>query len=111
MTECRCQTPPFDYRDYVSAPVGIDKTNGRFGDVSIETCKQCGASWLHYLVEYEAFTKSGRWYRGLMTPEIQRTVTAHNAVDVIARLPWYFYGGSYFDSTGRKGSGPLCVDL
>ena len=111
MTECRCHTPPFDDRDYVSAPIGIDTTNGRFGDVSIETCKHCGARWLHYLVEYEAFTKSGRWYRGLMTPELQRTVTAQNAVAVIESLPWYFYGGSYFESTGRKGSGPARVDL
>jgi hypothetical protein len=108
--ECRCHTPPFDYRDYLAEPVGIDETNGRFGDVTVETCRHCGTLWLNYLVEYEAFTKSGRWYRGVLTPEARRMVTAHTAVAWLAALPWYFYGGSYFDSTGRRGSGPLLVD-
>ncbi len=105
-TDCSCLTPPFSFRDYDETPIGVDTTNGRHGEVSFKTCRQCGASWLHYFVEYEAFTKSGRWYRGLMTAELQRTVTAETAVAVIASLPWYFFGGSYFESTGQRGSGP-----
>jgi hypothetical protein len=108
--ECRCMTPPFDYRDFHSVPVGIDTTNGRCGEVSIETCKRCGAEWLHYLVEYEGFTGSGRWYRGLLAEEMRGSLTPERAVTLLEALPWHFYGGSFFHSTGRRGSGPILVD-
>ena len=46
MAVCRCMTPPFDARDYDTEFLGVDETNGRFGEVSVETCKACGAGWL-----------------------------------------------------------------
>jgi hypothetical protein len=111
MAECRCMTPPFDYRDFESERVGVDETKGRHGEVSIETCRHCGAKWLHYLVEYEAFSESGRWYRGLATPEMLRSLRPDGAVALLEGLPWHFYGGSYFRTRGRRGSGPVLVDL
>jgi hypothetical protein len=38
-------TPPFAHTDFDSKPIGVDTHKGRFGDVSIETCKECGANW------------------------------------------------------------------
>ncbi len=111
MTECRCMTPPFDFRDYDIESLGIDETNGRFGDVTVETCKRCGAQWLRYFVEYEGMPSSGRWYRGLVSPEMLSGLTPDQAPAVLAGLPWYFYGGSYFETSGQKGCGPLFVDL
>jgi hypothetical protein len=108
-TDCTCLTPPFSVRDFSDNLVGVDTKNGRFGDVSIQTCRHCGSTWLHYRVEYEAFSRSGRWFRGPITPEL--SITAENAVDVLADMPWYFFGGSYFESTGRRGFGPPRVDL
>lgn len=64
--DCPCMNPPFDYRDYDEKYIGRDEIKGRFGSVTIETCKNCGVLWLHYFVEYEAFTASGRWSRGLI---------------------------------------------
>ena len=29
--------------------VGVDTQEGRFGEVSIWTCRHCGRPWLHYL--------------------------------------------------------------
>jgi hypothetical protein len=110
MAECRCMIPPFNFRDYVSEPLGIDHTNGRFGEVSVQTCKACGKQWLHYLVEYEAFSNSGRWYRGLVTRQMLLTLLPELAVALLESLPWYFYGGSYFETTGRQGSGRVWVD-
>ena len=110
MSECRCMTPPFWYQDYETEEVGIDETNGRFGEVSVETCKWCGNLWLRYLVEYPAFSESGRWYRGLVTPEMLESLRPEQAPDLLASLPWHFYGGSYFRTTGRKGSSPLRID-
>ena len=111
MTDCRCMAPPFDFADFDSEPLGIDQTNGRFAEVSVETCRACGAKWLRYFVEFEAFTASGRWYRGLVTAERLRTLTPELAVTLLESLPWYFYGGSYFQTTGRRGSGRVFFDL
>jgi hypothetical protein len=111
MTACRCLTPPFDFRDYDIRALGVDPTHGRFAEVTVLTCQACGSLWLQYFVEYEQFPRSGRWYRGLVTPEQLVNLTPEQAPGLLAGCPWYFYGGSYFESGGRKGSGPLQVDL
>ena len=111
MSECRCMTPPFNYLDYDTVTLGVDKTNGRCGEVTVETCKTCGSKWLRYFVEYEFFSESGRWYRGLVTHEMVESLTPEQAPELLASLPRYFYGGSYFRTLGREGSGPVRVDL
>jgi len=110
MNDCRCLKPPFYPSSFDSVMVGVDEGNGRFGEVSIETCRICSRRWLRYLSEYEAFPKSGRWYRGLVTGEVARTVTPETALAVLGGLEWRFAGGSYFDSEGFKTSEPLLVD-
>jgi hypothetical protein len=111
MTDCVCMHPPFDYRDFSSVSVGTDETNGRFADVTIDACNKCQSKWLRYFVEYAGFSQSGRWYRGQVSDEVARTVTPESAVAVLEKLGSYFYGGSYFRSTGARGSGRLFVDL
>lgn len=91
--------------------LGTDLRNGRFGDVELQQCQRCGRLWLHYHVEYEAYSKSGRWCHGLIDAETAEQVTAENAVATLARLEWYFFGGSYFEAVNLRGSGPLFVDL
>ncbi len=110
MSDCRCLHPPFASRDFESLPVGVDEAGGRFAEVTIETCRSCGRRWLRYLIEYEAFPKSGRWYRGLVTVEDARTVTAGTALQTLAQLEWRFAGGSFFQSTGFRTSAPVRVD-
>jgi hypothetical protein len=105
--ECRCATPPLDHRDYERKELGVDSARGRFGDVAIERCRHCGQAWLHYHYEMEAFSRSGRWYRGLLTPEQAARATAGNALEILAELPWHLYGGSFFDTTGRRSDVPL----
>ncbi|MEM1309320.1 MAG: hypothetical protein AAGF98_07445 [Cyanobacteria bacterium P01_H01_bin.153] len=111
MKDCHCMTPPFHYTHFDSQYLGVDETNGRYGDVSIETCKACGSKWIHYLVEYEAFSSSGRWYRALASAETLEMAIPQNAVDLLSASPWHFFGGSYFHSTGQRGTGPINVDL
>lgn len=96
-------------RRFAEAPVGIDRTNGRFGEVAVRTCRACGRRWLHYLVEYEAFTASGRWYAGVLADGAE--VTAEGAVALLQSLPWHAYGGSWWGTTGRRGTGAILVDL
>jgi hypothetical protein len=111
MSECRCMTPPFHYLDYETVSLGVDMTNNRCGEVTIETCRACGSKWLRYFIEHASFSQSGRWYRGLVTSDILESLTPEQAPELISSLPWYFYGGSYFRTLGRKGSGPLRADL
>jgi hypothetical protein len=104
-------TPPFHYTDFTSVPVGTDETKGRYGEVTIDTCNRCQKKWLRYFVQYEGFSGSGRWYQGHVSDEVARTVTPEGAVGVLEQMDWYFLGGSYFDSQGRRGSGRLSVDM
>ena len=91
--------------------VGIDATNGRFGNVKIEVCKKCHTSWLSYQVEYEAFSKSGRWYRGIIGAESIASMSPEEAPKYLEGLAWYFEGGSYFDSNGKLSKGHLFLDI
>jgi len=109
--QCRCMEPQCSFDAFDKTDIGVDETKGRFGSVDSYHCKHCGRYWLHYHVEYEAFSRSGRWYRGLITREQATSVTPENAVALLDSLPWHFYGGSYFDTPGKKGSGPVRVDL
>jgi hypothetical protein len=90
--------------------VGIDETNGRYGEVTLKQCTHCGRYWLHYFVEYEHRKSSGRWYMGLITPEQAQTLQPQAAVAYLEKLDWNFYGGSYFDGRNGKGHGNIFVD-
>ena len=109
MTGDACECLELGPRRFDEAFVGIDRTSGRFGEVSVRTCRACGRRWLRYHVEYEAFTGSGRWYTGLLPDGAE--VTPEAAAPLLERLPWHVYGGSWFGTSGRRGSGPLRVDL
>ena len=99
---CICLNEPLTFDQYNEVKfVGVDETNGRFGEVHIWQCKHCGQHWLYYLVEYEAFSKSGRYFMGRITPELAETLLPNAAVDYLNKLDWHLYRGSYFD--GRKG--------
>lgn len=110
-SECRCWTPPFRATDFDAEVVGVDATNLRFGEVAVDTCKHCGSKWLTYFVEYEGFTASGRYFRGLVSPEALQGLTPERAVAVLQGLDWHFRGGSYFRTQGERASGPMRVDL
>ncbi len=110
-SDCACFNPPFNFQDFTEKFIGVDETHGRFGDVSVDTCKHCGTRWLRYHVVYEGFSESGRWYRGLVSDEQLAEITPQTAVEFLESLPWRFYGGSYFRTSGRRGEGPVHVGL
>lgn len=74
--------------------LGMDS---RFAEVSILVCGECGQHWVRYFCEEEAFTGSGRWYLGAITPEQFSTLTVEEAKSILERLDWYYRGGSYYD--------------
>jgi hypothetical protein len=104
---CRCMVPPIDHRDFAKRELGIDEAKGRFADVAIDRCEHCGALWLAYHYELEGISKSGRWYRGLITSAQAEAATAGNALRILAGLGWHLYGGSYYDTAGKRSDAPL----
>lgn len=86
--------------------MGCDETAGRFAEVTLNRCRTCGRLWLRYLVEYEHYSRSGRWARGLIDEAAAAAITPQTAADHIDGLDWYLYGGSYFDTSGRR-TGPM----
>lgn len=99
-----------DYRNYEISPIGIDLTNGRYAEVTRQKCIHCGRNWIKYHVEFESFSYSRRWYKGIVSEEDLRQITPENAIGCIEKLDWYLYGGSYFSNYGKMGSGKADVD-
>ena len=109
--DCDCEYVHGAVQPSEMTDVGVDLRNGRYGQVTLHRCDGCGAQWLHYQVEYEAFTRSGRWFCGRVEEGSASDLSAPNAVATLAQLPWYWVGGSYFDGEVAKRSGPVPVDL
>lgn len=111
-SQCICLKLPLPFDHYREVKnVGEDKTNGRFGTVTIRECLHCKRLWLHYFVEYEVYSRSGRYYMGLIIPDMVEKITAETAVDYLNNLDWTLYGGSFFDNkTGRSDQKGVYVD-
>lgn len=97
---CECQNPQSKNSQFERNFLGIDEQKGRFGEVSIDTCKACQSKWIYYFVEYEAFSKSGRWFRALINSKDIDKITPLNAVDFFDENSFCIAGGSYYDSIG-----------
>ena len=100
-SECQCWNSGANYQQFDRPRlVGVDTTEGRFADVTLEECRTCGDLWLGYQVEYEAFSKSGRWARRQICKADANEITPETALQYI-EADQYAYGGTYFD--GKTG--------
>lgn len=108
---CECENPKANYLTFDSDFIGIDEKNGRYGEVSIKTCKKCGSKWLHYFVEYESFSRSGRWFRCAIDEKTVVKIEVANAENYLKNADLCFAGGSYFESNGFKNMGEIRLDL
>jgi len=106
---CNCLNEPMGMNEYKKVRfIGIDETNGRFGEVNLWQCKTCERLWLHYFVEFESFRASGRYFMGLISQEDSDTLLPSEAVEYLNKLDWHLYGGSYF--YGKKGRSTSVVN-
>src|SRR5579871_2975573 len=108
---CTCMAPPFRDDDFALRDLGEDLTNGRYGEVRLETCLTCRRRWLHYAVEYESFSGSGRWFRALVSDAVAARATPRKAIAIIEASTLRFAGGSYYSSTGFRLIGKVRADL
>ena len=91
--ECACLQGDTFYQNFEERSLGVDS---EFGEAAIWRCKRCGRYWLEYCVEYEHLTAAGRWFRGVIAPEVARSADVASAKRVLEGLDWYFRGGSAF---------------
>jgi hypothetical protein len=83
---------------------GTDKTHG---EAEVKWCLLCGRFWLRYLIEEEAFSNSGRWYLGEVSPYQASRITADQVRSEFEIMSRYFYGGSYYEGRSGLTSGPI----
>lgn len=105
IAECRCLTVGPERSE--ERFIGVDKTAGRFANVTLRRCRECGRLWLRYFVEYEAFTASGRWAEGLIGEKEAERVVPEQAAGFLDGLDWYIFGGSFFGDRRKRGSGHI----
>lgn len=105
--DCKCWNSDADHRLFVFVrAVGTDMTDGRYAEVSVHECWNCGLLWLRYSVEYEGFSRSGRWARANISRPAAGEVTPELALSHLERDE-YAYGGSYFDGVCGWRRGPM----
>lgn len=109
--KCRCYTTDARYDLFTTTDIGVDERNGRFAEITINTCNRCQTNWLKYFAEFESFTGSGRWYRGIVQPDDLPNIKPGNAVEYLEKSDWFIYGGSHFSSTGMYGKGKVEADM
>ena len=102
---CACVDDPQGRLDEIRE-LGMDRL---FAEVSLWRCRACGRHWLRYYYVQEAFSRSGRWYLGVISEDQAARMTAETAKDDFASMPSYHYGGSYFDGTTGRTTGPIVI--
>jgi hypothetical protein len=100
---CECFSSPNAHL-ILHHDLGLD---ARHAEVSGLICQKCGQHWLRYFYENEAFEHSGRWYLGAISPQILSALDVQRAKTILETLPWYYYGGSYFEGRTGKASGKI----
>ena len=105
---CICDSPPFNYKNYLN----IVEFNKGDAEIEIKKCKYCHQNWLRYYVDYNLpYIKTGRWYLGKIQEIEISKITFENAIYYLEKLEWYYYGGTYFNSLGKKGNGKLNLSI
>jgi hypothetical protein len=103
--QCLCLETPFEglstYRE-----MGMD---AQWGEATLLYCRRCGRYWLRYFYEHEAFSESGRWYLGVLSPALLAGLRLDKAKETLEELGWYFYGGSYYGGQWGKTSGAIVL--
>lgn len=107
-SDCAClELGPKRTKRTIVRDLGQDTTQGRYAEATVVQCTQCGRLWLRYSLEYEAFSRSGRWAQGPIDNATAATITAAAASEFFHRAEWYVFGGSYYGHTGKRGRGRL----
>lgn len=109
--DCTCFEPESFRDDFERTVLGLDRASqGALAEVSLDRCRRCGRTWLHYFVEHPGVPEASRWYRAPVTPEMAQEVAPDRAAALLEGLPWRLQGGAYYGRRGERRSGPAVLD-
>lgn len=75
--------------------------------IDLWRCMECHRYWLRYCQIDESNPTCGKWYRGAIEPEQAVELTEADARMLLADMPWHFYGGPYYRTSGEFANGPI----
>jgi hypothetical protein len=98
---CTCINGESNFSDFAEVKyLGLDSDH--YGEVSISTCKNCGRYFVEYFYEHEAFTASGRRFKGLIEKERITNFTPNDALTYLNSIGWHWASGSYYHGNVHK---------
>lgn len=100
---CQCFAPGTTVAWSNKAEIGV---TDRYWDLSELHCSRCGALWLHAFLEYEAFPRSGRYYRAPASDTALEVIMPEAALRIIETAVFRIAGGSRFDGVEHIANGP-----
>jgi hypothetical protein len=74
-SNCQCNKPPFHYESFNTSSLGEDALGA---EITIDSCKTCGQLWLKLLIDEPHYSKSGRWWRVVLSAENAETLAARD---------------------------------
>lgn len=98
--ECECMEPRLWDCEDKGTYLGLDMTDSRYGEVWLYQCPNCAKYWLFYRVEYPSFTKSGRWFRTVLSENNSENIKPEDAEALMNSSTYRIVGGSYYESPG-----------
>ena len=108
---CACLDPECSFDAFHETDIGSVLSGWQSFNVSLFDCRHCGSRWMHCAKVEQDDAPIRRWYRGPLSARQLRTVSAENALAILAGLPWYFYGGTEFETAGDQGLGPALLEF
>lgn len=105
-SDCVCLKPDADVAWTDRADIGM--TSG-YWEVTRMRCAKCHTPWIRAFIEYEAFPRSGRFYRAPTTDAALDGVSPEVGMFIIEDSEFKIAGGSHFDGVEHvvRGHGPL----
>lgn len=98
--ECECKKPRLWDCEDKGEFIGLDMTDSRYGEVWLYQCPDCSRNWLFYRVEYPSYSKSGRWFRAIISSGNSKNIKPEDAEKLINASDYRVIGGSYYGSPG-----------
>jgi hypothetical protein len=107
--DCACKNEQCPSGAFEITEVWRENVNGITSRIEVWHCGKCDSYWLRYSTEHETSMAWGKWFRGPVSAEAAHSATAESAAEIFRKMPWHFYGGPYYRTTGERSFGPVHV--
>ncbi len=107
--DCDCMEEQCRIGTFELTEVWSERADGFNERVDLCRCLTCDRYWLRYSLVEESNPSFGYWFRGAMEPAEAIDLTGYRALALLGALPWHFFGGPYYRSSGEYANGPAPI--